>query len=158
MAHTTLSRTALLAAVKLNPTAAALRTAGEGYLLLAWCNNASLVAAWRTAAPASDSDEAATYLSYDNMTAGKRDSWSLFLRFSRDFSKAKIRTWVTDIWGNATPASISEGILKIGVEFATNAQAALGSTPATAGTVTAEVRNYDGRVNADDVAWMIGQV
>lgn len=158
MSHTPLSRTALLAAIKLNPTAAALRMAGEGFLLLAWCNNASLAAAWRTAVPPSDSDEAATYTAYNNMTAGTRDSWSLFLKFSRDLSKVKIRAWVIDIWGNATPGSITEAILQAGVEFATNAQAALGSTPATSGTVTAVVRNYDGRVNADDVAWMIGQV
>ena len=36
---------------------------------------------------------------------------SCFCATSRDFTKAKIRNWVTDVWGNATAGSNAEAVL-----------------------------------------------
>jgi hypothetical protein len=145
----------LKAAVIADATAGPMRTAGDAFSLLAWCNAAKAsTPAWRVAS-AQDADEAATYTSYDSLVAGKRDSWAIFLRGSRDFGKAKVRSWVVDVWGAATAASISESILQAGTENATNAQAAIGGPSAATGTVTAVKRNYDQQVTASEAARLL---
>lgn len=150
-------RATLLAAVKANGTAAALRTAGDSFSLLAWCNGASAALAWRTGVQPQEADEAATYTVYDSLLAGKRDSWALFLKYPRNFTRAKIRNWVTDVWGAAIAASSSESILQAGTEFATNAQNALGGTSKTTGTVTALDRTHIDQVTDAEVSWLIAQ-
>lgn len=150
-------RTTLLAAVKANGTANAFRLAGDVPGLLGWLNGSSATLAWRNAVSSQDSDEAATYTSYDTLAQGKRDSWALFLRFNRDFSRNKVRNWVIDVWGAATAASISEAILQAGTELATNAQAALGGTVRTTGTVSATARSYTLSCDAVDANWLINQ-
>lgn len=157
MSITNPQRTALLAAIKANPTAAAYRTAGDGYSLLAWCNAPSAVLAWRVGVPPQESDEAATYTVYDSLLAGKRDSWALFLKYPRNFTRSKVRAWVTDVWGAAIAASSSESILQAATEFATNAQNAMGGTSKTTGTVTATDRTFYDQVTDADVSWMIAQ-
>ena len=98
--------------------------------LLAWCNGAKAGnPAWRISVPPQDSDEAATYTSYDTLAAGKRDSWSIFLKFNRDFTKAKVRSWITDVWGNATAGSDAAAILNgAGLRNITRAEAVLGGS------------------------------
>ena len=129
--------------------------AGDTYTLLAWCNAASASDAWKAANPAQSSDEAAVYTTYDSLTQGKRDSWSIFLMFPRDFTKAKIRNWVTDVWGASTSGSISEGILQAGTEKATNAQVALGGNAVSTGSVSALKRNFAGLCDQSDANWLV---
>jgi hypothetical protein len=145
----------LRAAIAASPVAGPMLTAQDTYSLIAWCNAPSTTLAWRTTVPASDSDEAARYTTYDSLAQGKRDSWSIFLMFPRSFAKLKVRNWVVDIWGAAIVGSISEDILKAGTEFATNAQAALataaGDTTIGTGAVTALIRSFTERVAQEDV-------
>lgn len=155
MALSTQQKATLLAAIKADSTAAPMRTAGDSYSLLAWCNGASTTLAWRTSVPPQDSDEAATYTTYDTLTQGKRDSWAMFMMFARNFTKAKVRSWITDVWGAATAASIAEAVLLAGTEFATNAQAAIGGVSRATGTVTAIARTYAEPVTQEEVAFLI---
>lgn len=150
-------RATLLAAVKADPTAAAIRVAGDTFSLLAWCNGASATLAWRIAVPPQDADEAATYTTYDSLVAGKRDSWSIFLKFNRDFSRGKVRAWIVDVWGSATAASVAEAVIQAGTEFATRAQAALGGTLKTTGTVSASDRAYAAQIAQSEVDWLVAQ-
>jgi hypothetical protein len=146
----------LKAAIIADATAGPLRTAGDTFSLLAWCNGAKAATpAWRVSVPIQDSDEAATYTTYDSLVAGKRDSWAIFLKFNRNFSKNKVRNWITDVWGNATANSISEAILQAGTENATNAQAALGGTSRTTGTVTALDRSFTDLVSQPEINVLI---
>lgn len=146
----------LKAAIIADATAGPLRTAGDSVALLAWCNaQKAATPAWRVSVRPQDSDEASTYTAFDSVVAGKRESWRIFLMFNRDFSKAKVRNWVVDVWGAATAASISESILQAGTENATNAQNALGGTTATTGTVTALRRTFDQLVTASEAARLV---
>ena len=111
-----------------------------------------VVKVWRTSVPTNDSDDAPDYSSYDTLAAGKRDSWSLFLRTSRDFTRNKVRKWITDVWGNATAGTNAEAILLVGVENATRAEALLGGTDTTTGTVTASKRNWTGLVDLQELS------
>ena len=117
-----------------------------------WCNGPSSNTAWKANVPASISDQAATYTTYDSLTQGKRDSWSIFLMFTRDFTLGKIRKWVTDVWGAGT---ITDAILTAGTEIATRAQNILGGTSKTEGGVTALNRNYDGQVDTSELARLV---
>lgn len=111
-----------------------------------------VVKAWITEQPAYESDSAANYTTFDGLTAGKRDSWKLFLGFPRDFTRAKVRTWVTDVWGAATASSISESILTSATRNATFFEVMFGYTDATTGTVTAAKLSLSGTVGLSDVA------
>lgn len=142
-------------AVIANPTAAAALTAGDTVSLLAWLNGASATLAWRALVPAQDSDEAATYTSFDSLVAGKRESWRIFLMFTRDFGKAKVRNWIVDVWGAATASSVAESVLQAGTELATNGQFALGGTSPTTGTVAALRRSFAGLCDQSDANWLV---
>jgi hypothetical protein len=156
-ALTTNQRNTLLTTIKADATAGPFRTAGDAFSLKAWCNAAKSpqLLAWSVAVPMQTSDEAATYTTYDTLVAGKRDSWSIFLRSTRNFSTNKIRAWITDVWGNATAGSVSESILQAGTESATNAQAAIGGSTKTTGTVTATDRTFTGQVDDSDINFFI---
>lgn len=145
----------LKAAIIADPTAGPIRTAGDTYSLGVWCNGASSTLAWRSNVGPQESDEAATYTLFDSLVAGKRDSWNIFLRYTRDFSKAKIRNWIVDVWGLAIASSVAESILQAGTAFATNAQAVLGGQSRTTGTVTALVRNFDGVVTVAELSLLV---
>lgn len=150
-------RATLKAAVQANSTANAYLVAQDVVSLLAWCNAqaAPVVSAWRTAVAPQESDEAPSYSTYDALAAGKRDSWVRFLGFSRDFTKAKVRAWVEDVWGASAANNNAEKILKAGTENATNAQVALGGTNRSTGTVTALDRTFFGQVEEADVNKMV---
>lgn len=156
MSLTTAQLATLKAAVTADATAGPMRQAGDTYSLLAWCNGLTATLAWSIAVPSQTSDEAAVYTTYDTLTQGKRDSWVVFLRSARDFSKAKIRSWITDVWGASTAASISEGILQAGTEFQTNAQAVFGGTLKTTGTVSANQRTYTALISSAEVNQLLG--
>ena len=141
----------LKTAIIADPVAGPMRAAGDSFSLGVWCNGPSTTLAWQTAVIPQVSDEAATYTLFDSIIAGKRDSWGLFLGFSRDFTKAKIRNWVVDVWGSALAASVSEAILQAATAFATNAQAVFGGTLRTTGTVAAINRVYSEQITQDEL-------
>jgi hypothetical protein len=107
------------------------------------------VKAWRTAVPVAESDEAPSYTTYDTM-GGKQGSWERFLAFPRNFGRNKVRSWITDIWGNATAGSNAEAILLAGVENASVAENAVGGSTKTTGTVTALDRAFVGDVSQEN--------
>ena len=148
-------KAAILAEV--NPVFVAHRTAGSTGAMADWYNVPSLIDAWRTQAPAQDLDEASDYSAFDNIVAGKRDAWGLFLRYApRNMTRLKNRKVVTDVWGNAVAASVSAGILQACTEKATRGENVFGSTPATTGTVTAVIRNLPGRIDNNDIVQALG--
>lgn len=135
-----------------DPAIIAARTSGATYDLALLLSAPSATRAWRTSAPAADLDDAATYTTFDGLAQGKRDEWAIFLQYApRDMSKAKNRNVVTDVWGPAIAASVSESVLTAGTEFANVAEAAIGGPQRTTGTVAALARNYVGEVSQDDV-------
>jgi hypothetical protein len=154
---TNADRLTLKAAILADPALAPL-TSGQGtdYNAISIAlNTASATRAWRTGVPAGDSDDAPDMSTFDALTAGKRDSWALFLGQSvRDFGRNKVRKWITDIWGNATANSNAEAILLAGTEFATRAEVIIGGNTKTTGTVTGLDRNWTGTVSLQDVAGM----
>lgn len=134
-----------------DPAIVAARNAGATFDLANLLNAPSVVGAWRTAVPAAEIDGAVVYTTYDTLTQGKRDEWSIFLAYSpRDMSLGKNRNVVTDVWGGATAGSNSEKVLLASVEFATVAENALGGTTASTGTVSSLRRNWTGQVTQDD--------
>ena len=145
----------LKAAIIADATAGPIRASGDSYSLMAWCNGASSTLAWRSSVPAQESDEAATYTAYDSLAQGKRDSWAIFLMFPRTFYKSKIRSWITDVWGNATASSISESILQAGTIYATRAENVFGGTVKATGTVSAIQRTWEGQIGMDDAAKLV---
>jgi hypothetical protein len=144
-------RTAVIA----TPDANACLVAGNVTCLQTWANTATATLGWLTAAPVATVDEAPSYTTYDALAAGKRDSWVRFLAAPRNFSKAKVRSWVVDVWGNATASSNAEAILLAGTEAATNAQVAVGGSSKTTGTVSALDRNYWGIVTTNEATRLI---
>lgn len=155
MALTAAQLQTLKTAIIADPTAGPMRTAGDSASLGIWCNGPSATLAWQSAVAPQVSDEAATYTLFDSIIAGKRDSWGIFLKFNRDYTKAKIRNWIVDVWGTAIAASISESILIAGTVAATNAQNALGGTLKTTGTVSAITRNFDGIVSQAELNQLV---
>jgi hypothetical protein len=157
MALTSEQIATLKAGVIANPTAAAMRTAGDVYSLHLWLNAPTdpAVLAWRNNVPPQDADQAPSYSTFDSIVAGKRDSWGFFLAFPRDFARAKVRNWVVDVWGSAGAASNAEAILLAGTEPATNAEAIFGGTQRTTGTVSALDRLLPGAIIESDVNQLI---
>ena len=152
---TTTQIVTLRAAVIADATAHALQAAGNLAGLLAWCNGASGTLAWITAVPVADAEEAPSYTTYDSLAQGKRDSWLVFLRNARDFSKNKVRNWITDIWGNATAGSNAEAVLLAGTVQATKAELKFGGPTRTTGTVSAIARSWVGTVNETECKQLI---
>ena len=144
-------KTFVNASVDANIVAA--RTGGNTFLLaqLLSAPNVPATSAWRNNVPAKDLDTAVTYTTYDALTAGKRDEWSIFLTYApRDMSFGKNRNVVTDVWGAATAASISEAALLASVEPANVAEVALGGSTVATGTVSALKRNFVGAITQSD--------
>lgn len=138
-------------AAELDPAFVALRQSGATGAMADWYNQASVTDAWRTNVPAIESDDAPDYSTFDALAAGKRDSWALFLGFPRDFTRNKVRKWITDVWGSATAASNAENILKAGVEKAQRGEVVFGGTPAATGTVTATKRTLVGTISNENI-------
>lgn len=136
-----------------DPTFVEYRSGGATGLMAGWFNQTATpeVLAWKTAT-VKEADEAPSYTTYDSLTQGKRDSWERFLAFDRDFSRQKVRRWVTDIWGSATANSNSEAILQAGTRPITRGENVLGgSASATEGTVTARRLTWEGTITNEDV-------
>lgn len=141
-----------------NGTARPLMQAGNVPGLLAWENTATATLAWNPYTTRQMYDEAPSYTTYDALAAGKRDSWERFLAAdTRNPTKAKVRNWVVDVWGNATGGSNSESILLAATFAATNAQVILGGTVKTTGTVSATDLNFVGQVTELDTKKLIFQ-
>lgn len=141
-----------------NATFVGYRQAGSTGQMAEWLNGASTTDAWRVAVPAQALDEASDITTFDSVSAGKRDAWMLFLAYApRDMSRNKNRKVITDVWGNATAASVSEGILQASVEKATRGELVFGSAAATTGTVTAVKRNWTGLITDADVIQALSQ-
>ncbi len=130
---------ALCNACKANPACNVPRLAGETGNVLAWYNAARspTALAWHISAPALAIEEAPTYTTYDSLAQGKRDSWELFLRSPRDFTRAKVRNWAVDVWGAATGGSNAEAVLQAATFSASNGQFAIGGNTRSTGTVSA---------------------
>lgn len=140
--------------VSLDATVIAALAIRDDVTLANWCNAAANPAqlAWRTSVAPQDADEAADWTTFDSISAGKRDSWSFFLNFPRDYSKNKVRKWITDVWGNATAGSNAEAILFAGTENATNGELIFGGAFKTTGTVTALSRNFNGEIGLTELS------
>lgn len=147
----------LCTACKANTTCNAARAA-DTTSLLAWLNGPKsdpTTLGWRVDMAYTESDEAATYTTYDTLAAGKRDSWDIFLRAqSRNYGRNKVRAWVVDVWGNATGGSVSEAILQAATFPSTNAQFAIGGVSRSTGTVTALDLAFAGQVSQADAIWL----
>lgn len=104
--------------------------------------------AWMTAVYRDDMFGAMNIAKYDNLTAGKRDSWRMMCDYSPlSFAKAKLRKAVTDIWGSADAAAILDNF----TENASRAEVLFGGNNATEATVTALVRGWTGTITIDDL-------
>lgn len=145
----------LRTAAFLVPEAAALIAAGNVAGLITWCNTASGQLRWLPSPDMVGVEEAPSYTTYDTLTQGKRDSWLLLLRNVRDFGRAKVRSWVVDVWGPATAGSNTEAVLLAATAPATNAQVAIGGTVRATGTVSAIDTPYEQDVDEDDAKRLI---
>ena len=140
-----------------DPAFVAARTNGQTPLMTAFLNadKSPAVKAWRTSVPPEVSDEATPWVNFDTVTqAGKRDSYlHAFMRYSRDYSKAAVRKWITDVWGNATANSNATAILTdAGLRNITRAEAILGgANTATTGTVGAIKLAWEGPLSDSDI-------
>jgi len=154
MSFDTDEQRAILKAHILNTPALAAKAVGANADftgLAAALNAVSAQRAWLESASVGAVDDAPSYTDFDTLSAGKRDSWALFLRTARNFARGKVRSWVTDVWGLAVASSNAEKILLAGTELATVAQVVIGGTTRTTGTVAAIVRNWTGTVSIQDL-------
>ena len=133
------------------PAVVAAAAARDDITLADLMNEATATLAWRVAVTTEEVDEETAWTSFDTLSDGKRDSWGYFLRVARDFSKIKVRKWVTDVWGAATAGSNAEALLMLGTEYATRAEMMLGGTSKTTGTVSALKRNWTGSLSYVDI-------
>jgi hypothetical protein len=150
-------RNTLKAAIAAETDAAfvALRQAGDEQGMAAWYNAALTpnVKAWVSNVTPLDSDEATPWPAFDSLSAGKRESWSLFLNNSRDYGKGAVRKWITDVWGNATAGSSAEAIMLAEQRNITRAENVLGgSNVVTTGTVSGRKLSWEGPLTAQDVS------
>ena len=154
-AQLTTLKAAILA--ETDPAFVAARTNGQTPLMTAFLNadKSPAVKAWRTSVPPEVSDESTPWVNFDTITqAGKRDSYlHAFMRYARDYSKASVRKWITDVWGNATANSNATAILTdAGLRNITRAEAILGgANTATTGTVGAIKLAWEGPLSDSDI-------
>lgn len=145
-------RAALKLAIQADATAGPLLAGGKVRQLAKWCNDRGTTLAWREFVAAGELDEASNWAIFAGMPQGSREAWMRIFALSRDFSRAKVRKWVVDVWGAGADA---DAILQAGTEKATNAQLALGGTSKTSSGITALVRDFAGVVEELDVERMI---
>ena len=129
------------------------RTRGDTFKLMGLLNAATspAVNAWNWSTSAMTIDQGATYTTYDSLTQGKRDEWSIFLQYApRDMSLGRNRNVVVDVWGAVTAGSVGESVLLGSLVVATVAQNAIGGSSKTTGTVTALQLTYTGLVSQGD--------
>jgi hypothetical protein len=119
--------------------------------MAAWYNVPTTTLGWRSDVVRAEYDDEPDYTLFDTMSAGKRDSWRLFMETTRDFRRIKTRKWLTDLWGAATANSAAEGILLAGTRKLTRGEVLLAGGSATTGTVTALRIQQSGDITNDDV-------
>lgn len=136
-----------------DPTFVSYRNAGATGAMADWYNDPISPAqkAWITNQPSMDSDDAPNYANFDAIAAGKRDSWGFFLASPRNFTRNKVRKWVTDVWGNATAGSDAEAILLAATRYAQRGEIVFGGAPKTTGTVSALDLTYVGDISNNDI-------
>ena len=159
-------RITLLAAVKADATAGPMRTAGDSFSLLAWCNGPSATQAWRVNVTGSEVYDAHKITDYIARSAAERSAFDLLANMNRahDFSAAAKRNGVADIFSGTINQTSRTAIFTVAQEAATNAQMALGGSNASVGgtanmaeVVTAFKRTLTGQVDHGDVNWLIAQ-
>lgn len=165
MQHTIEELNTLKAAVIANPTAAAARMAGDVETLLAWLNAPSATLAWRPIVNYQNMVDSLNYATFDSITAGKRDAFKIMLDAARaglldGATKPKARKGVADIFNVTGAYTDSAQALQMlngaFVEFASNAQLALGyTTPPTVATLTAIKRSFTGTCDESTANWLI---
>lgn len=147
-------RTAVLA----NPAAKVFLQAGDVQGLKSHLNGPSNQQAWKVKVLAADVFSSLTISTYDNLTAGKRDAFSLLLRMAEagllDVTKTPIRNGLADIFavtgGYSDATQLAKMLNGACIEFATHAEVLYGfTTPAAVGGVTAIRRAQI--LNLDDV-------
>ena len=152
-------RQALKAHILADPALAAIASGPgidiEGIRVALNANASPVTKAWKISVPQEDADDAPDYSTFDAIVAGKRDSWGFFLARSRDFTRNKVRKWITDIWGNATTNSNAEAILQAGTVNATRAEVVIGGTTRTTGTVSGLERTMVGELSQQDVSLIL---
>lgn len=115
-----------------------------------WCNSLGTTDAWREHIPPTDLFNETPIASFDGLSAGKRDAWSLVLCMeSLNATVAKFRNGIVDIWGASTANNIMAAAC---VEKATRGQVYLGGNSPTTGAVTALRRNYSGQLQIEDIS------
>lgn len=151
MSLNTTQLTTLKTAIQTEPAVATDLANGNYQNIANYFNASAGSLAWRKNVSPQEADEAPNYSTFDSILAGKRESWGFFLAFTRDFSRNKVRNWITDVWGNATAGSNAESILQAGTENATRAEVLFGGNNKTTGTVTALDRSWSGQITANDI-------
>jgi len=137
-----------------NATLAGYRANGQTTMIADWYNVASNTDAWNSRVEQSTLFDATDIAKFDNITAGKRDAWRMLMDFAPcDFTRAKVRKGVQDIWGDTD----SVAVLQAGLRKATKAEVALGGTSVTTNTVTGLKLNWEGMLSGDDVASVLSQ-
>lgn len=149
----------LKAAIIADPTAGPIRTAGDTYSLLEWCNGPSATLAWRTSVAGSEVYNAHKPVEYIARSAAERQAFDLMCCGDRshDFTVAAKRNGVADIFSGATNSSSRTAIFTVAQEYATKAQLVLGGKTVSVGgtanmseTVSALKRNWSGAVSQDE--------
>lgn len=149
----------LKAAIIADPTAGPIRTAGDTYSLLEWCNGPSSTLAWRTSVTGSEVYNAHKPVEYIARSAAERQAFDLMASNDRshDFTVAAKRNGVADIFSGATNSTSRTAIFTVAQEFATRAQLVLGGTTVSVGgtanmseTVSALKRTWAELVSQDE--------
>lgn len=162
-------RAALKAAIltETDPMFVAARAVGDVDRMAAWFNAPapSGESAWRHDVSARDLDEASDYTSFDAVSAGKRDAWTLFLQYApRDFGEPRNRKTVIDVWGPSNNAAAPAfAILTTCTRPVTRVERLLGgAADETAGTgagaVTARDLTWTGPLSGYEVALALNEV
>lgn len=176
-------RTTVLAAVQANPTAQALRAAGNSTGLMNWLNAPSspVVTVWRTEVPTinladtinwtlytpNDSpDNTATYTNRALLCQTKQMNLQIMMqgRTTMDFSKASVRAGMRDAviqvpsgaGGTMTAPGGASGatLLNAATRIATEAEGILAAAAVTTGSVTANILTFEGQCSQADSDWL----
>lgn len=140
--------------VSVDPYVVQLRAMGDRGLAVSmlrdWLNSPSSQTCWHDEVSGGDLEALTNFVTYDGLSAGKRDSWRLLTNNSRDPRKAKIRKAIVDVWGAATAGSNAESILQGCTRMSSNAEKLVGGTIKTEGTVSAIDCQWHGTIGEVD--------
>lgn len=137
-----------------DPVVVAALAIRDDVTLTNWCNSASNTDAWIENMSKPLLFEAMNITQFDGITAGKRDAWKMIMDNAPvDFSRAKMRNSVVDIWGNTN----SVAVLQACTRKATNAEVALGGTSRTTNTVVALSLNVPGVLSLNEISELLNR-